>query len=681
MQREHVGVYRASCDTESSSRLTCFHRDRGPSIDEPHWSCCGLAEYHADCTLEAPYEPLPYGTTVWMHRVVDPSDPLHPRIIDAGRVTRVHGEWALDGGLEWVYKVEMFTNFPMATVPTVLRRRHSELHVYTPPDTPAPAVQPPPPPPPGTDEAEVARHTGTWHASGLCSTLARRLGRYCEHRITVETAMEQPHWSCCGALQYHSACTQSHAEPCPIDEHAWVLRKPFYFARDYTRQPLRYGRVVARQYIDGLWFCGIQWLSDTEREPSPDALVDVELASRLIVTRPEPPHAVHITPYNYEPVLSVRRPGLSYGITQGLTNTTLAWDERLDADMNVEVGWMTPHMDRTRMEDDLVVDPDEHMHFCSMCRRYKMPRLIYMPCMHAALCDACDELYQQHRLRASSPAEAMYEATYCPVCRAPAERLTEDRMNAGRTCCICLDTFPLITDTVALHGCSHTVCVGCLVHYVAMANGDALGHRFPLKCPIVDCGASIQVTQLHRLLCQAFPTSTFIDFTRYTQESRIPRDRRTYCPRCTRATVRRVETETGHCVHCDYTFCGLCQTDLHPGVSHDDNQASQARGEEHTERLIGDTAKRCPHCQTPITHYRNHGCHCITCRVCSTDFCYMCLSTAYDHDTSTIQCDCARGCSDAIDPPCPCPSCPDCRFGASCHDCDGCASCSIENAV
>jgi hypothetical protein len=112
--------------------------------------------------------------------------------------------------------------------------------------------------------------------------------------------------------------------------------------------------------------------------------------------------------------------------------------------------------------------------------------------------------------------------------------------------------------------------------------------------------------------------------------------------------------------------------------SSDDSNISRAIDDDASIALIYSTSDPCPNCNTPITHFRNHGCHHITpgsgCPVCGHHFCYHCLEPWDDHDQN--ECGAELFCDDKCD----CPECPECQPGYKCDLCDGCPACQISES-
>jgi len=104
------------------------------------------------------------------------------------------------------------------------------------------------------------------------------------------------------------------------------------------------------------------------------------------------------------------------------------------------------------------------------------------------------------------------------------------------------------------------------------------------------------------------------------------------------------------------------------------NNSQRAKLEQESEALVAATSKKCPYCDFPTTHYKNHGCHHIKpgtgCPSCGRHWCFNCRGP---HP-------CRNGCKIFCSDDCACPICPDCMPGAACVLCDagGCPACKIQ---
>lgn len=119
---------------------------------------------------------------------------------------------------------------------------------------------------------------------------------------------------------------------------------------------------------------------------------------------------------------------------------------------------------------------------------------------------------------------------------------------------------------------------------------------------------------------------------------------------------------------CAYLYCQQCLCEVHIGKTC--AQASgTARAVESAEslKIVEGCAKKCPRCQSRISHPKQHGCHHIRCSRpnCGYEFCYVCLGP-WDVD-SADPCQCGLYCFEG----CGCIPCGDCSQGKPCAACSG----------
>lgn len=148
---------------------------------------------------------------------------------------------------------------------------------------------------------------------------------------------------------------------------------------------------------------------------------------------------------------------------------------------------------------------------------------------------------------------------------------------------------------------------------------------------------------------------------------------------------------------CGSTFCWQCQVPWaphHRGKTCLEYQQSVSASDRISEDFVRATSKRCPSCNTHLTHFHGHSCHHISpvgakgggCPFCHVHFCYACLATGTENvelrgDRRACRCPGGRWStycqSDGIgqflvlhpyphDSRCGCAICPDCRPGKPC---------------
>lgn len=138
------------------------------------------------------------------------------------------------------------------------------------------------------------------------------------------------------------------------------------------------------------------------------------------------------------------------------------------------------------------------------------------------------------------------------------------------------------------------------------------------------------------------------------------------CPLCCTWAMGRVGQPIVRCPNasCAVLVCTSCTEQAHLGKTcQEASGAAKAKEDMDTSIYIMKISKQCPKCSLAIAHYRNHGCHHITCTGCTHQFCYLCLRT-----WGTDQCKCPMMCNDH----CGCPLCEECKPGRiPCRACSG----------
>lgn len=175
------------------------------------------------------------------------------------------------------------------------------------------------------------------------------------------------------------------------------------------------------------------------------------------------------------------------------------------------------------------------------------------------------------------------------------------------------------------------------------------------------------------------------------------------CPKCgtphwlDSAEGCGIRVKCSNSINCGIKFCSNCLIEWKPGQRRSCCELRATQNYSETNALVAASAKCCPNCQMPVTHYHGHACHHIRgCPACGIHFCYRCLCTEAENirlREERSRCVCEEGrwgtfCSDEDllknivcspfphDGRCGCPICPDCRPNKPCGSCPGnCAVC------
>ena len=142
------------------------------------------------------------------------------------------------------------------------------------------------------------------------------------------------------------------------------------------------------------------------------------------------------------------------------------------------------------------------------------------------------------------------------------------------------------------------------------------------------------------------------------------------CPECKNLIPSVIHGRTARCWRndCGLVFCIFCYKAQHDDMCIVDKTAMQ------DTTFVRSQSKACPKCQTPIVHFRNHGCHRVKCSTCSYEFCCICTAQVINDEpndelAARNTCHCRLFC--ASDGSCGCALCDECKPGKPCPACNG----------
>ncbi|KAJ7500500.1 hypothetical protein B0H11DRAFT_1855963 [Mycena galericulata] len=206
---------------------------------------------------------------------------------------------------------------------------------------------------------------------------------------------------------------------------------------------------------------------------------------------------------------------------------------------------------------------------------------------------------------------------------------------------ICPVCFCGIEDPVNLD-CSHSYCRDCLQHYLRPSTQDpSFSSR---KCvaevcvpggkeknTTTMCGIDIGYNIIRSLLTSAEEDSLLrASFLAHINEH--PLDFR-YCPSPDCEMVYR-PGGTGssfECPSCLIQICAACNVEFHEGMSCDEYQDNLSGGLAALAKWREKNGvKQCPNCHADIE--KNGGCNHMTCALCKTHICWICMKTFSDKD-------------------------------------------------
>jgi hypothetical protein len=197
--------------------------------------------------------------------------------------------------------------------------------------------------------------------------------------------------------------------------------------------------------------------------------------------------------------------------------------------------------------------------------------------------------------------------------------------------CFCDPEDPVTLD------CGHPYCRDCLQHYLRPTPQEP--SFSPRKCVAeiissdpetsVPCGLHISYNIIRSLLTSAQEDS-LLHASFLTHINEHPADFK-YCPSPDCEMVYRPTTMGSalQCPSCLIHICPACNVEYHDGMScaeHQDNLAGGLAALAQWREKNG--VKQCPNCHADIE--KNGGCNHMTCFLCKTHICWVCLKTFSD---------------------------------------------------
>jgi len=173
-------------------------------------------------------------------------------------------------------------------------------------------------------------------------------------------------------------------------------------------------------------------------------------------------------------------------------------------------------------------------------------------------------------------------------------------------------------------GCDHHLCVDCWRQYLMMKVGEAdVGS---LQCAAPKCTVKVPLTMAHSLL----PDTSWQRLQALLDDHHVlMQNTLSYCPdpKCGRVLSRTsANAQVVHCP-CGGAWCPKCG-----GKPHWPARCQDVKDLKGLQTTHLPETKLCPGCSTMIE--KNGGCSHMTCRQCSTHFCWMCgahSKTGYPH--------------------------------------------------
>jgi len=205
-----------------------------------------------------------------------------------------------------------------------------------------------------------------------------------------------------------------------------------------------------------------------------------------------------------------------------------------------------------------------------------------------------------------------------------------------RECSLCLneytpDQFP------SLRNCHHLFCTMCLQQYTRIEIQEG---RVNLKCP--QCNEILHPNDIEMLVGE---DSSLLYLYESLMLRRVlaadPDTRWCPAPNCTFAVVA---TGCASCPKisceregCDFSFCYHCKAEWHPNQTCDMARAQRQPVRSSSVSFSQDSGlgggselKVCPRCQVLIVKMDDGSCNHMTCAVCGSEFCWLCMKEISD---------------------------------------------------
>ncbi|OAK95400.1 hypothetical protein IQ06DRAFT_309748 [Phaeosphaeriaceae sp. SRC1lsM3a] len=199
------------------------------------------------------------------------------------------------------------------------------------------------------------------------------------------------------------------------------------------------------------------------------------------------------------------------------------------------------------------------------------------------------------------------------------------------TCVACMEQYPA-RDSVRFGTCENPSghCRGCLQNWLASRIGEA-GRTDDIRCPCNMPRCEGYAT--HETVHQHATAQDFEVFdTLQTQE--VLREMPGYraCPSAACRSGQIHDNNDGNifkCGACGHRHCTNCNVPFHDGESCEQRKSrkkmenmSKTEQEKASQAKVDSISATCPGCGARIN--KNGGCDHMTCRLCRTEFCYLC---------------------------------------------------------
>lgn len=200
-------------------------------------------------------------------------------------------------------------------------------------------------------------------------------------------------------------------------------------------------------------------------------------------------------------------------------------------------------------------------------------------------------------------------------------------------CPLCLAELPL-EYFPRLSTCSHRSCYDCFQQYLRIEISES---RISVACP--ECSEPMHPNDIRMILNDKLQFEKYEDFMVRRVLAVDPDTRWCPAPDCSYAVIA---TGCASCPKikcerpgCDSYFCYHCKAGWHPGRTCDAARAQRASNVRSSSLSFSqdshrDDIKPCPSCQVLIVKMDDGSCNHMTCAVCGTEFCWLCMKEISD---------------------------------------------------
>jgi len=206
----------------------------------------------------------------------------------------------------------------------------------------------------------------------------------------------------------------------------------------------------------------------------------------------------------------------------------------------------------------------------------------------------------------------------------PTSPNSRKRVRQQYFCMICRNNNSL-DEGHTLERCGHTFCRSCFKQFLTLKVTDGKVHPTCFYDPrVLDrkgtvCNCEVSEKDIRSLL----DPPEILKYERFLRRDRNSNMRD--CPRCNKDQAGDPSNPWMECLNCGHEYC-FVHANLHSKeqtCNEYDAQMAKDHAYKSSEALIRRTSKKCPGCGTNI--HKLSGCNHMTCTVCHTGFCWLCL--------------------------------------------------------